>query len=74
MSKKDNNNMISLPIGMCIGLSFGTAIGAATHNLGLWMPIGLSIGLCLGASLQPLFSGKKDKDGTDNADQGEGEN
>ena len=49
-SKKDNSSA-GLPIGMCAGLAVGTAIGAATHNLGLWMPIGLSAGLCLGLVL-----------------------
>ena len=37
-----------LPIGMCLGISIGTAIGAATNSITLWLPVGLSIGICLG--------------------------
>ena len=35
---KDQNSKGSsgLPIGMCLGLSIGTAIGAVTNNIGLW--------------------------------------
>lgn len=40
-----------LPIGMCIGLSLGVTIGAATNNIGLWLPIGLCLGVSLGAVL-----------------------
>ena len=36
---------------LCIGLAVGTAIGAATHNIGMWMPIGLAVGLGLGLML-----------------------
>jgi hypothetical protein len=39
-----------LPIGMCLGISIGTAIGAATNNIGLWLPMGLGIGLCFGVA------------------------
>lgn len=31
---------------MCLG----TAIGAATDNIGLWLPIGLCMGVALGVS------------------------
>ena len=51
---EDNN---WLPIGMCLGISIGTAIGAATNNIGLW----ISIGLCLGVSLGVAFSNTEDK-------------
>ena len=40
-----------LPFGMCIGLSVGTAIGAALNNISLYMCIGLSIGVGIGALL-----------------------
>ena len=50
------NNLSYLPIGMCIGV----AIGAATHNIGLWLPIGMCLGLALS------YSGKNDnEDDTD---------
>jgi hypothetical protein len=29
----------------------GTAIGAATNNIGLWLPIGVSLGVSLGLVL-----------------------
>ena len=54
--KKENNNYW-LPIGMCLGISIGTAVGAATKNMGLWIPIGL----CLGMSLGIVISSTKDK-------------
>ena len=48
--KRDNKDKMSfLPFGMCIGLSIGTAIGAALDNISLYMCIGLSIGVGIGA-------------------------
>ena len=47
-NNKKNGNSFRYPIGMCMGLAIGTAIGAATHNIALWMPIGLCLGLALG--------------------------
>ena len=47
-----------MPIGMCIGMSLGVAIGTATDNLGTYMPIGLSVGLAIGA----MIDAKKRKD------------
>ena len=60
---KKNGSSSGLPIGMCIVISAGTAIGAATHNIGLWMPIGLSVGLGLGLLLGR--NSEDDNDGTD---------
>ncbi len=37
------------PLGMCLGISIGTAVGVAIDNLSLCMCIGLSIGLLVGA-------------------------
>lgn len=37
-----------MPIGMCLGMSVGTALGAALDNMGLYMCVGLSIGMCIG--------------------------
>ncbi len=54
--KKDGNYW--LPIGMCLGISIGTAVGAATNNMGLWLPIGL----CIGVSLGVVFSNENDED------------
>ena len=47
--KKDNKSFISLPLGMCFGVVFGTTIGSITDNIGFWLPIGLCIGMLLGA-------------------------
>ena len=35
-------------IRLCVGIAIGTAVGAATHNIGLWMPVGLAAGTSLG--------------------------
>ena len=47
--KGSENQTCYLPIGMCLGISLGTALGVATDNLSTFMPVGLSIGLCIGA-------------------------
>ena len=52
MKDKDSNNqMMLMPFFMCIGISVGTAIGAALDNIPVWMCIGLSIGMGLGTVL-----------------------
>ena len=49
MKDKDSGNqMMLMPFFMCIGISVGTAIGAALDNIPVWMCIGLSIGVGLG--------------------------
>ena len=58
MKKDENDKPGYLPIGMCLGISIGTALGAATDNLATFMPIGLSIGVCIGA----LMDAKKRKE------------
>ena len=40
-----------MPICMCLGISLGTAIGAALDNIGVWMCIGVSIGVGLGTAI-----------------------
>ena len=40
-----------MPIGMCLGMSVGTALGVATDNMALYMCIGLSVGMCIGTML-----------------------
>ena len=62
---KNNDNSCVLPIDMCTGIAVGAAIGAATHNIGLWMPIGLSVGICLGL----LFGRGGEDDGGDGSNQ-----
>ena len=52
MKDKDSGNqMMLMPFFMCIGISVGTAIGAALDNIPVWMCIGLSIGVGLGTVL-----------------------
>lgn len=40
---KDNMQSSWLPIGMCLGLSIGTAIGAATKSLVIYTKLGVKI-------------------------------
>ena len=48
----DSNNKIQyLPIGMCLGMGVGVAIGAAMDNIGVGMCLGIGIGLCFGSAL-----------------------
>ena len=46
-----NNEMHYMPICMCIGLSIGTAIGAAMNNIALYMCAGMSIGVGIGSMI-----------------------
>ena len=49
-NKQENAPQVQyMPIGMCLGMSVGTALGAAMDNMGLYMCMGLSIGMCIGA-------------------------
>lgn len=32
-------------VGLAMGAGFGTAIGIATGNLGVWLPIGVALGM-----------------------------
>ena len=62
--KKNNNEsdpkVPFLPIGMCIGISIGMAIGAATDNIPVFMCIGLSIGMCIGTLIDNSNAKKAD--------------
>ena len=61
MDKKDDkNNTQYMPIGMCMGISIGTAIGAAVDNIPVCMAVGLSVGMCIG-SLIDAKNRKTDK-------------
>ena len=71
MNDKDSGNqMMRMPFFMCIGLSVGTAIGAALDNIPVWMCIGLSIGVGLGTVLDAKKKAEKDpsEDTTKNND------
>ena len=50
MENKENKNKTQyMPIGMCLGISIGTAIGAAMDNIPVCMAVGLSLGMCIGS-------------------------
>ncbi len=60
--KKDSEEKVQyLPLGMCIGLSIGTAIGAAMDNIAVGMCMGMGIGVCFGSVLDNANKAKKDK-------------
>ena len=68
--KNDNENKPSyLPIFMCLGLSVGMAIGAASDNIPIGMCLGMSVGVSLGAVLDAKK--RKEGDGADQTDSGE---
>ena len=46
--QESENQTHYMPIGMCLGMSVGTALGAALDNMGLYMCVGLSVGMCIG--------------------------
>ena len=61
MKDKDSGNqMMLMPFFMCIGISVGTAIGAALDNIPVWMCIGLSIGVGLGTVMDARKKAGKD--------------
>ena len=61
MKDKDSGNqMMLMPFFMCIGISVGTAIGAALDNIPVWMCIGLSIGVGVGSLLDAKNRANKD--------------
>ena len=50
-NKNSENKIQYLPIGMCIGVSIGTAIGVVTDNIGVGMCLGVGIGMLFGSLL-----------------------
>ena len=70
MTKKNNeDNTKYMPIGMCMGISIGTAIGAAMDNIPICMAVGLSLGMCIG-SLIDAKNRKTDKLQTEDEEEG----
>lgn len=67
MTKKNNeDNTKYMPIGMCMGISIGTAIGAAMDNIPICMAVGLSLGMCIGSFIDAKNQkAEKDKSQTD---------
>mgnify|MGYP003415950798 CR=1 FL=1 len=71
MTKKNNeDNTKYMPIGMCMGISIGTAIGAAMDNIPICMAVGLSVGMCIG-SLIDAKNHKTEKDKLQTEDEEE---
>ena len=62
MDKKDKGNQMQyMPIGMCLGLSIGMAIGSGMGNIPLGMCMGLGIGLCFGSAIDAANRSKKNE-------------
>ena len=59
--KNNDNNIQYMPIGMCLGIGIGMAIGSIFDNISIGMCMGLGIGLCFGCCLDTLHR-KKSKD------------
>ena len=57
-TQASENQTHYMPIGMCLGMSVGTALGVALDNMALYMCVGLSIGMCIGV----LMDDKNKKD------------
>ena len=66
--KNSDNQMMYMPICMSIGISVGTAIGAALDNIPVWMCIGLSIGVGLGTVIDAKNKAKKPSEDTEKQD------
>lgn len=63
MDKKDSGNQTQfLPIGMCLGLSVGMAIGAAMDNISVGMCLGLGIGMCIGSAIDASKAAENKED------------
>ena len=41
-----------LSIGVAAGAVIGVALGAATHQMGVWLSLGIGVGLAIGVALR----------------------
>ena len=62
MKKENNDQTYYLPIGMCLGLSVGMAIGAAMDNISIRMCLGLGIGMCIGSAIDAYKAAENKED------------
>ena len=63
MDKKDSGNQTQfMPIGMCLGLSVGMAIGAAMDSISIGMCLGLGIGMCIGSAIDASKAAENKED------------
>ncbi len=70
MKKNDSNNQIQyLPLGMCIGISIGMAIGAAMDNIPIGMCMGMGIGMCFGSALDNANRAKNEENKEDKKEE-----
>jgi hypothetical protein len=58
--KQPENKTSYVPIGMCLGISIGMALGAAAGNIAIGMCMGIGVGMTIG-SLVDHQNRKKDK-------------
>ena len=58
--KKPDNQVQYMPIGMCLGISVGMAIGSAMDNISVGMCLGLGIGMCIGVAIDNANKAKQD--------------
>lgn len=63
------DKMQYLPIGMCIGISVGLAIGAAMDNIPVFMSVGLCIGMSIGALIDAKNRNQSEADTQTNDDE-----
>ena len=61
MCENNNNSpgMQYMPLGMCVGVSIGMALGVAMKNIAVGMCTGLSVGMCIGAAIDSMNRKKK---------------
>lgn len=62
MEKKDSDNKTYwLPLGLCMGVSVGMALGSAMGSIPIGMCMGLGIGMCFGSALDAANRSKNEK-------------
>jgi len=70
MKKKDSDQQMQyLPLGMCMGISIGMAIGAALGSIPIGMCFGMGIGLCFGSALDNANKAKKETGEEENQEE-----
>ena len=66
-NNQEPNKMQYMPIGMCIGIGVGMAIGTALDNIAIGMCMGLSVGMGIGAIID--YNNNKKSDNDSNSDK-----
>lgn len=60
VSEDIDNKYIGVGVGLALVAGTGTAIGAVTQNIGLWLAIGTGMGVAMGVALIASESGNDD--------------